>query len=116
MKINEYLNFKGDSDEAFYTKYSDKEDEHGFDEGSQYLGEWSRETNKPHGRGFDICSNFDIRMGYFNNGFDALGKYIVIYRDSRFRVGECYQKDDVLWIKGTEYKPDGTNSVYDVAW
>ena len=32
-------------------KYSDLSIEHGFGDGAKYVGEWSNETKKPHGRG-----------------------------------------------------------------
>ncbi len=34
-----------------YLKYSDNHKEHGFGDGNTYIGEWSRETNLPNGRG-----------------------------------------------------------------
>lgn len=52
-KVNEHLGFVGDLKDhgELYVQYSDKPEETGFEVGDRYLGEWSKETNKPHGRG-----------------------------------------------------------------
>jgi hypothetical protein len=42
-----------------------------------YIGELSRETHLPHGRGIEINHLSTIFIGYFNNG-EWTGKYIVI--------------------------------------
>ena len=49
-----------------YVKFSDKKSEHGFKKGVKYVGEWSKETNKPHGRGVRIKPNGDIGIGYWD--------------------------------------------------
>ena len=49
--------------------------------------------NKLHGKGIYIYSNGYIRIQYFNNGHDAIGKYIQIWDDGRFFLGEIYMKD-----------------------
>ena len=114
-KINQHLGFVGDLEGhgELYVKYSDKEAEHGFDEGAQYLGEWSKDSNKPHGRGILIDSDGDIRIGYFNNGDDAPGNYLTILSDGDVDVGECYLKGGESCYRGTFYHTDGTSEEFD---
>jgi hypothetical protein len=45
-----------------------------------YFGEWSRTTDKPHGRGIWFGGN-DVRVGYFKNGEVARGKVLTIATD-----------------------------------
>ncbi len=68
----------------------------------RYLGEMDQ-FNNPHGRGIKIFSIADIHIGYFNNDKLAPGKYINIYSDGEFEVGEMYLKDGVLDSKSTFY-------------
>ena len=42
-----------------------------------YFGEWSRTTDKPHGRGLCFGDNV-VRVGYFKNGVIARGKVFSI--------------------------------------
>ncbi len=95
-----------------YVKYSDKKEEHGFNEGDKFFGEWSKETNKPHGRGIYIASIGDIFIGYYNNG-DAPGRYITIHSDGDVDVGEYYLKNGERWARGTQYYTDGTTEEFD---
>ena len=108
-KANEHLGFVGDLKDhgELYVKYSDKPEETGFAAGAKYLGEWSKETNKPHGRGIRIRSSDRIYIQYYNNGDGAPGKYIHIWSSSVI-VGEEYLKDGKKWERYTLYKSDGT--------
>ena len=114
-KINRHLGFVGDLKGygELYVKYSDKEAEHGWSEGCLYLGEWSKDSNKPHGRGIRICTSGPILIAYWNNGWSAPGKYIDIWGGGTFRVGECYMKDGKMTSRGTTYKNDGTTEKFD---
>ena len=59
-----------------------------------YLGEWSTETQKPHGRGVLYShKSYTIMINYWNNGKTADGKYIVLNaKEHWFEIGE--QKRD----------------------
>ena len=84
---NDFLKFGSDL-EGYgkrYVKFSDKKNEHGFEEeGTKYFGEWSEATKKPHGRGIAIWPNGDICIQYWNDGGDAPGNYIWIHSDGMF--------------------------------
>ncbi len=72
-----------------YVKYSHKKAEHGFNDGDIYIGEWSIDTNLPHGRGIRILKCGTVCIGYFNNGArPSAGKYIHAYNVGEFYVGE----------------------------
>ena len=43
-----------------------------------YFGEWSRTTDKPHGRGIYFGRNA-VRVGYFKHGLIARGKVLTIF-------------------------------------
>lgn len=44
-----------------------------------YLGEWSTETQKPHGRGVLYShKSYTIMINYWNNGKPADGKYVLL--------------------------------------
>ncbi len=62
LNASQHLGFIGESriKGKVYLKYSDKPDETGEGEGFQYLGEWSKNTNKMHGRGVNIFEDGDI--------------------------------------------------------
>ena len=62
-----------------YVKYR----KYGKNGGTDYIGEWSTETNKPHGRCILINSMGSIYIGYRNNGVFT-GKYIMINNDGGF--------------------------------
>lgn len=90
-------------------KYSDKENEHGFDEGHQYFGEWSSITKRPHGRGIEINDSFDVYFGYFINGIQADGRYVNIFSIGEFRVGEItHDSKGTKRNKWTNYWTNGT--------
>ena len=63
-----------------------------------------------------IYSDGTIRIGYFDNGYVALGNYLRIFSDGRFEVGECYPNDKSYNISyiGTRYMTDGTSEPYDL--
>ena len=73
-----------------YVKSSDKKEEHGFGAGDKYVGEWSEDTKKPHGRGILILSNANIYIQYWAGGVAAPGNYINIFSNGEFKVGEHY--------------------------
>ena len=61
-----------------------------------YFGEWSRTTDKPHGRGIWFGGN-SVRVGYFKNGEIARGKVF------RIVTGK-----DGIWVSiGTEEDKNG---------
>jgi hypothetical protein len=71
------------------SRNSDISKEHGFLRGDIYIGEWSTETNKPHGRGVRIYRTDTIHISYWNNGEDEVtGKYITLCRGDDVVVGE----------------------------
>ncbi len=74
-----------------YVKYSDKKKEHGFMEGETYFGEWSTEFNRPLGRGIQI-NNYSMFISHWD--FGVTGKYITIYNDGAFIVGEKTTDED----------------------
>jgi hypothetical protein len=93
--MSDFLNFgsplEGYSDR--YVKFSNKKKEHVFHAVKKYIGEWSKETKKPSGRGICIYPNGNIHIGYYNNGELAPGNDIYIFSDGGFIVGEVYLKD-----------------------
>ncbi len=97
-----------------YVKYSDNREEHGFRSGETYIGEWSIDTNLPHGRGIYIGSRV-IHIGYFNNGdFARTGKDINIWDDGRFDVEEYTEDaDGRRHMKLMIYNADGTSEQFD---
>jgi hypothetical protein len=56
---------------------------------------------------------YDIRIGYFEDGYVSTGNYIHILYNGEFRVGEVYFKEGKRWMRGTWYKTDGTAEEYD---
>jgi hypothetical protein len=90
-----------------YVKYSDNPEEHGFGNGIIYVGEWSRETNQPHGRGIHLCGNI-IAICYFKNG-SGTGKSIFInvneFEVSEYTVGADGEEHE----KTIRYYADGTS-------
>ena len=76
---------------ARYVRYSKRNKEHGLGKGVIYIGEWSWETRKPHGRGIRIFDDGHVRIGYRNNGKFALGKYIDVWPAGKIAVGKWYQ-------------------------
>ena len=46
-----------------------------------YFGEWSRTTDKPHGRGIYFGGS-SVRVGYFKNGVIARGKVLNLVTDT----------------------------------
>ncbi len=59
--------------DARYYKHSDSKQRHVLLDGCYYIGEWSTETNRPHGRGIYINSCSWIEINYFKNE-DCAGK------------------------------------------
>ena len=90
-----------------FVKYSDNKDEIGDPDAIGYLGQWSKETKKPNGRGIYINSSGIIRIGYLKNGYIAPGNFILICID-KLVVGEAY-KDQTGKLKSreTRYFNDG---------
>ena len=80
-----------------------------------YIGEWSFETKKPHGRGIRIYDNGNIRIGYRKNGDITLGKYVDVWPKGRVAVGEWYQgMHQITTNRGTEFLQDGSEREYGV--
>ena len=68
-----------------YIKFSNKGREHLNDDGDIYIGEWSKETNTPVGRGFFIYPWDHISIGYWNNGpRNNIGNFIMLRNDGYF--------------------------------
>ncbi len=96
-----------------YFKYSGKKEEHELYGGGYYVGEWSNDTNIPHGRGIHIKGGW-IYIGHLKNGAES-GKYIMIHNDSVFRVGEWTEDAyGELHNKGIKYYADGKTRQFDV--
>ncbi len=66
------------------------------------------ENNKLHGRGIQIWSDGPILIGLWENGVRSTGNCIYIRSSGHFRVGETYIKDELRWMRCTEYRTDGT--------
>ncbi len=98
-----------------YFKYSAIEEDQYFTKGDYYIGEWSTATNEPHGRGIQIDNKFNcIRIGYINNG-DWTGKYIFIWNNGDFLVGEnTSDADGRKHVRTMEYYIDGTSEQFDL--
>ncbi len=95
-----------------YLKYSDNYEEHGFGYRNTYIGEWSSETNKPHGRGI-IIDNNSIYISYFNNCVWT-GKFINISKVGEFWVGEnTRDANGDRKTKVMQYNVDGTSEQID---
>ncbi len=72
------------------------------------------ENNELHGRGIRIDNDGDaIQIGYFKNRQLSTGKYIRIYSDGEFRVGEYYMKEGKKRDRYTKYCTDGKEEQYD---
>ena len=72
--------------------------------GSQYLGQWSKETNKPDGKGVMLHPDYYLYEGYFkNNKYNCRGRFISSYG----HVYEGEWKDDKAHGKGVYTKNDG---------
>ncbi len=83
------MNFGGELEgyKARYVKYSDKEEEHGFEEGDKYFGEWSVESNQTYGRYILISKDGSIDLGYqFDQDDSKVGNFILLRADSSFFV------------------------------
>ena len=97
-----------------YMKYSGNQQEHGWTDDDRYFGEWSLATQKPHGRGIRIYKDGAIRIGHWDNGVYADGRYIQIYSNGRFDVGERTKNaEGKKHFKYTSYNKDGTNKQFD---
>ena len=83
--------------------------------GCRSFGEVNADSNL-HGRGIQIYPSGEIYIGYFNNYHCAPGRYINIWSNGEFRVGEVYFKDGEMRARGTEYKNDGTSDKYDYGY
>ena len=59
-----------------YVKFSDKKEELIWKNAAKYYGEWSKQTNKPHGRGICISNSGNIYIQYWKNGNEAPGNYV----------------------------------------
>lgn len=68
-----------------YMKFGDGLVDYDLKKGETYVGEYSWETNKPHGRGIKINADETISIDCWNNGKKAdTGKYIEIYFNGYF--------------------------------
>ena len=75
----------------------------GWLEGTKYLGEWSVETNQPHGRGILILNDKQIEIGQYNNGHHAPGNFLFFENENFVQVGERYLQKAYRWLKGVTY-------------
>ncbi len=96
-----------------YVKYSNKKAEHGFKEDDTYIGEWSIDTNKTHGRGIKFDSNYCF-IGNFENGLSVgTGKFYAIYNEVVFSVGEfTVDANGKKHSKGVSYFTNGKHSKF----
>ena len=90
-KLSKFLGFEGDlyNDEELFVKYSDKTEDFEIKDDIGYLGQWSKETKKPHGRGIRFQSDGGICICYMKNGKGAPGNFIWICNDM-FVIGDRY--------------------------
>ena len=70
-------------------------------------------SNNLHGRGICIWSSGVIFIGYYDDGEQAPGDYIIIESEGMFIVGTCYLKDGGKRCKGTHYNTDGSTEEFD---
>jgi hypothetical protein len=74
-----------------------------------YFGEWSRTTEKPHGRGIYFGENA-VRVGYFKNGEITRGKVLTIVNRSdgggiQFEIGTEEDLNGKTKFKGRTHLP-----------
>ena len=79
-----------------------------------YVGEWSKKTDKPHGRGICI-KNDGILMQYFKDGQPASGECIRTYNDGKVDVGSKRRTDGnpKARFRGTTYHLDGSTQIFE---
>jgi hypothetical protein len=100
---------------AVNLKYSEKNDEHNCGEDNSYVGEWSFETNRPHGKGIIMSKYGELVVKTRVDGDIAdAGKYINVYWSGKIVVGERTRDADRkmrgLWIN---YNVDGTQEQFE---
>ena len=80
-----------------------------FNLGFDYFGEWSRTTDKPHGRGIYFGSNA-ARVGYFKNGEIEHGKVLKIVTGKpgiHVLIGTEEDLDGQIKFEGIVHPPAG---------
>ena len=108
ISIRDYFGF-GNHSQVGLKYFKGEESEDGCE---HFIGEVNSK-NELHGRGIYIYhqnrSGILIDIDHYKKGERALGKYIHIFSDGEFVVGECYLDYGQTCIGGTSYKPDGTS-------
>ena len=80
--------------------------------GQNFIGELNTDNNLE-GRGIKIWAEGDIFIRQWNDGLNAPGHFITIYRGGQLDVGECFLKEGELCEKGTAFYSNGTSEEYE---
>jgi hypothetical protein len=107
MSVANYLDFGNWENNDTIKAWKDEEN------GKNYFGELDAD-NIASGRGINIDSQDGIWFGHFESGNLAIGNYVCIIDDVKFRVGERYRNEEgKTKVKGKQYNVlDGTSSKF----
>lgn len=79
------------------------------------FGEKSANTARRHGSSIELTSEKWIVIGYWYEGRFADGKYVEIYQNGEFIVGNYSEHADGVWREiATRYYPDGTEELEEI--